>query len=184
MKHTVIGSQGNFEMQLQQVCFGLCWVFIAGLPLSLAAGAVASEPWCSGFSLCRPLWSRSTGFSSCGSRALSVWARPLWGTGWVAPWRVRSPHTRSPHHTVGSSWTTREAPVTGIFKVHITGQSRFPMGLPKRIRVIWAGDIVKVLFILIIPLSTYINAWHPAILPTLPSDVLKSAHINSPRAGC
>ena len=47
--------------------------------------------------------------------------------------------------------------VAGIFKVHRTGQSHFPMGLPKRIRVIRAGDIVIVLFILIIPLSTYIN---------------------------
>ena len=50
------------------LCFGLCWVFISmwGLSPVVASGGHSSS-WCAGFSLSRPLLSRSTGSRRAGS---------------------------------------------------------------------------------------------------------------------
>ena len=83
----------------------------------VAASRGYSSLWCTGFSLrwlllLRSIGSRSTGFSSCGTRS-----QQLWHTGLVAPQHVGSSWTRAQTHVpcigrqILNHCATREVPI-------------------------------------------------------------------------
>ena len=121
--------------------YWLCWVFLAGRGLSLAAvRGDHSLLQCMDLSLrwSLSLWStgsRHEGFSSCGMRAQQLWltdsraqAQYLWLMGSAAPWHVASSQTRARTHVpcIGrrtpNHWATREDPLL-YFLFHILWRS-------------------------------------------------------------
>ena len=87
--------RGQLLFFLEIYLFWLCWVFVAACKLSLAAASGGyTSLQCAGFSLrwlllLQSMGSRHAGFSSCGTRAQSLWVAGL-----AAPWHVGSSWTR------------------------------------------------------------------------------------------